>query len=137
MVCYRFYFLKFLLICQLESLDLTLTWNGFAFWKYFRILSQNSSGNKVFRMFLSQTAKTFFTNYSLIFLLMSLRFLSKIFCWLFSPKRLLLAMRNLGRIARLFLECFVLQVTKSLFLENGWICGENHEMVYWVFVAGN
>ena len=109
----------------------------FCFWKYFRTLSQNSSRNKVFRMFSSQTTKTFFTNSFLIFWLTSRRFLSKIFCWLFSPKRLFLAMRNLGRITSLFLECFILQVTKSLFLENGWICGENHGMIYWVFVAEN
>ena len=43
-------------------------------------------------------------------------------------------MKNLGRIFSLF---FILQVTTSLFLENNWICGENHGMIYWVFVGGN
>ena len=39
----------------------------FLFGKYFRTPSENSSGNRVFRVFSSQTAETFFVNFFLDF----------------------------------------------------------------------
>jgi len=60
LVWYRFYFLRFLLICHRESLNLTHTLKWFLFGKYCRTPSQNSSGNRMFRVFSSQTEKTFF-----------------------------------------------------------------------------
>jgi len=60
LVWYRFYFLRFLLICHWESLNLTYTLKWFLFGKYFRTPSQNSSGNKVFRVFSSQNCKNVF-----------------------------------------------------------------------------
>jgi len=60
LVWYMFYFHKFLLICHWESLNLTYTLKWFLFEKCFRTLSQNSSGNKVFRVFLSQNCKNVF-----------------------------------------------------------------------------
>ena len=46
-----FHFIRFLLICQLESLDLSLTWNDFAFLKIFWITFQNSPENRAARVF--------------------------------------------------------------------------------------
>ena len=51
LVWYRFYFLRFLLICKLEGLDLSFTWKWFFFLKYFRTLSQNRSENRVQTVF--------------------------------------------------------------------------------------
>ena len=87
--------------------------------------------------FQAKLQKRFFTNFFLIFGPTSLSFLSKIFCWLLGPRRLFFALRNLGRMASLFLENFILQVTNPLFLENGWFCGENYGLHFWVFVAEN
>jgi len=138
LVWYRLYFLRFLLICHWESLNLTYTWKFFFFGKYFKTLSQNSSGNKLFRLFSSQNCKKHFSQiFSLIFGPTSLSFLCKTFYWLFGPTRLFLTLRSSGRIASLFLVNFILQIINPLFLKNDWICGENHGLICWVFVAEN
>ena len=54
LVCYRFYILRFLLICHLDDLDLTFTLKRFFSLKNFRTLSQNTPENRVFRLFSSQ-----------------------------------------------------------------------------------
>ena len=60
LVWYRFYFLRFLLICQLEGLHSSFILKWFFFLKYFRTLSQNSSENWVFRVFLWQELQKWF-----------------------------------------------------------------------------
>ena len=67
LVWYRFYFVRFLLICHWESLNLTYALKRFLFGKYFRIPSQNSSENKVFRVFSSQNCKNDFHSLFLYF----------------------------------------------------------------------
>ena len=67
LVWYRFYFLRFLLICHWESLNLTYTLKRFLFGKYFRTPSQNSSGNMMFRVFSSQNYKKVFHRFFLDF----------------------------------------------------------------------
>ena len=67
LVWYKFYFLRFLLIYHWESLNLTYALKWFLFGKYYRTSSQNNFGNRVFRVFLSQTARTFSTNFFLDF----------------------------------------------------------------------
>jgi len=67
LVWYRFYFLRFLLICHWESLNLTYTLKWFLFGKYFRTLSRNSCENKVFRVFSSQNCKNVFHRFFLDF----------------------------------------------------------------------
>jgi len=67
LVWYRFYFLRFLLICHWESLNLTYTLKWFLFGKYSKAPSQNNSGNKVFRVFLSQNCKNVFHRFLLDF----------------------------------------------------------------------
>jgi len=124
------YIFRFLLICQWGSLDLTHILMVFLFGKYFRTPYQNSSENR-----LAKLQKTFFNDFSLICGPTSLTFLSKIFWWLLGPRRLVLALRNLGRIATLFLENFTLQITNPLILENDWFCGEVLGLHFWVLVA--
>ena len=137
LVWYSFYFLRFLLICHWKSLNLTYTLKWFLFGKYFRTPSQNNSENKVFRVFSSQNCKNVFHNFFLDFWANASEFLSNIFCWLFGPRRLFLALRDLRRIASIFLGNFILQVTNPLFLKNSWFCGENHGLHFWAFVAEN
>ena len=96
LVWYRFYFLRFLLICHWESLNLTYTLKWFFFGKYFRALSQNSSGNKVFSVFSSQTVKMFFTDFFLDFWANVFEVFIKIFYWLFGPRRLFFGFEKLG-----------------------------------------
>jgi len=117
---YRLYFLRFSLICRWESLNLTYTLKWFLFWKIFQyIISEQFWEQGVQGVFKPKLQKPFSQIFSLIFGATSLSFLSNIFCWLFGPRRLFLALRNLGRIASLFLEIFILQVTNPLFIENG------------------
>ena len=61
--CCGFYFIRFLLICQLESLDLTFTLKWFFSLKNFRILSHNTSDNRVFKVLSSQNCKTDFSRF--------------------------------------------------------------------------
>jgi len=87
--------------------------------------------------FQAKTAKKIFTVSFLNFGLTSLRFFRKIFCWLFSLKRLFLAMRNLGRIVSLFLVCFILQVTTSSIFRKWLNLWRKSWVDYWAFVDEN
>ena len=69
-----FFFIRFLLICQVEGLDLTFTLNSFL--RCLRTLSQNSSKNSVWSVFKPKQKKDFYRIFSLIFgLTFSLKYL--------------------------------------------------------------
>ena len=70
--CICFTFSRFLLIYQLEGLDLSFTLKWFFFLKYFRTLSQNRSENRIQTIFKSKSCTNefhvFILDYGLAFL---------------------------------------------------------------------
>ena len=69
--CICFSFSRFLLICQLEGLDLSFFLKCFLFLKYFKTLSQNRFKNRVQTVFKSKTAQM---NFMFLFLILGRRF---------------------------------------------------------------
>jgi len=67
LVYHWFYFCNFLLICQLEGLDLTFTLKWFFLWGVSETLSQNRSKNNVWSVFKVRSAKHDFTIFGLTF----------------------------------------------------------------------
>ena len=65
LVCHWFYFYRFLLICQLEGLDLTFALNWFFLWGISETLSHNSSEKSAWSISKAKSAKTIFTIFSL------------------------------------------------------------------------
>jgi len=112
-VCFCFYFFRFLLICQRVSLNLTYILKWFFFLEKFQ---NTNSEQGVLGVLYPNCTKRFSTIFSLIFGPTFRKILSKIFCKLLGPRRLVLALKNLGRIASLFLENFTLQLTNPVFL---------------------
>ena len=108
-VCFWFYISRFLLICRWGSLNLTYTFKWFFFLEKFQnTISEQFWEQGVPGVLQLNCSKRFSTIFSLILGPMFLRFLSKIFCKLLGPRRLVLSLRNLGRIASLFLVNFIL-----------------------------
>jgi len=67
LVCHWFYFCRFLLICQLEGLDLIFTLKWFFLWGISETLSQNRSENSACRFSKSDLQNMIFTIFGLTF----------------------------------------------------------------------
>jgi len=91
----------------------------FLFGKYFRTASQNSFGNKVFRVFSSQTAKTVFQRFSLDFWANVSELFKQDFQLITWSKETIFGFKKLGEDCKSIFRNFILQVTNPLFLENG------------------
>ena len=129
--CFWFYISRFLLICHWESLNLIYTLRWFFFLEsisehHLRTVSGTGCS-------LTTLQQTFFNDFLLDFWANVFEvFKASFFWWWLSPRRLVLALRTVGRIVSLFLENFTLQVTNPLFLENDWFYGENLGLYFWV-----
>ena len=87
MVLYLFSLSRFLLICQLEGLDLSFTLKWFLSWNTLEHCLRNSSGNRVFGVFLRLDLHNDFHGFFFIYgLAISLVYLGYIFSQPCSPK---------------------------------------------------
>ena len=98
-----FIFFRLLLICQLEILDLPLTWNGFAFWKTFWITFSKQSWEQGSQRVSRLSCEKMVLHDSLSDLGQHLRDLqARFFVEYFNPKQLSLTKKNLKGSARSF-----------------------------------
>ena len=99
-----FIFFRLLLICQLESLDLPLTWNGFDFWKTFWITFLEQSWKQSSQGVSRLSCEKMVLHDSLSDLGQHLRDLQKLFfVEYFNLKQSSLTKKNLREYARSFL----------------------------------
>jgi len=83
-----------------------------------RTPSQNSSGIRCSGCFQAKTAKMLFTDFFLDFWANVSEFFKKDFLLISWSKKTIFGFEKLRRIASLFLENLMLQLTNPLFLEN-------------------